>query len=159
MKNISLIFLTLILFSLTHAQNVDGYTVYKKYCSSCHLDKISMEKMKKIEKMVKAGKNPPLKAPPFPEVSARIKYFYPDKKEFIKFVVDYITNPSPEKSKCLPMALKKLGLMPPIGKSMSEKEKKAVAAWLYENYNTKWEDMPMGRRKMHQKEKKCLQKE
>jgi cytochrome c5 len=132
---------------------VDGFEVYKKYCSSCHLSEVSMEKMQQIENMVKAGKKPPIKAPPFPEVSARIKYFYPNKDDFVKFVVDYITNPSKDKAKCLPMALKKFGVMPPIGKSMTEEEKVAVATWLYENYNKKWEEFPMGKHKHHHKHK------
>ncbi len=128
---------------------VDGFQVYKKHCAACHLTKVPMEKMKKMEALVKAGKKPPIKAPPFTEVSARIKYFYPDKKDFVNFVVDYITNPSKEKAKCLPPALKLLGVMPPIGKNLNEQEKKAVAEWLYNNFNSKWEDFPMAKKHMN----------
>jgi len=156
-----LIFALIGIFSISFAKEIDGYAVYKKYCAACHIEKISMETMKEIEKAVKSRKKPPLKAPPFMEVSARIKHFYPNKEDFIKFVVDYITNPSYEKAKCLPMALKKLGLMPPIGKSMKEEEKVAVAKWLYENFHKKWEDFPMAKKesmmqmKMHKCDKNC----
>lgn len=145
MKKLKLLILGTSFFATT-CLGGDGLEVYKKYCSSCHLSEITMEKMQEIENMVKAGKKPPIKAPPFPEVSARIKYFYPNKEDFIKFVVDYITNPSAEKAKCLPMALQKFGVMPPIGKVMTNEEKVAVANWLYDNYNTKWEKFPMGRK-------------
>lgn len=145
-KGLMLVATTILAFNFSFA--IDGFEVYKKYCSSCHLSEINMEKMKQIEKIVKEGGKPPIKAPPFPEVSARIKHFYPKKEDFVKFVVDYITNPSAEKAKCLPMALKKLGVMPPIGKGMTEEEKLAVANWLYDNYNKKWEDFPMGKMNM-----------
>ncbi|HIE58448.1 MAG TPA: cytochrome c [Persephonella sp.] len=145
MKKLKLLILGTSFFATT-CLAVDGFEVHKKYCSSCHLSEITMEKLQKIESMVKAGKKPPIKAPPFPEVSARIKYFYPSKEDFIKFVVDYITNPSAEKAKCLPMALQKFGVMPPIGKVMTDEEKLAVANWLYDNYNTKWEDLPVGKK-------------
>lgn len=159
MKTLKALFVGVLAFA-TSSFAVDGFEVYKKYCSSCHLSEITMEKMKEIESMVKAGKKPPIKAPPFPEVSARIKHFYPKKEDFVKFVVDYITNPSAEKAKCLPMALKKFGVMPPIGKNMTEEEKLAVASWLYDNYNKKWEEFPMGKMKMmdmkmHHCDKNC----
>ena len=44
------------------------------------------------------------------------------------------------------MALQKFGVMPPIGKVMTDEEKLAVANWLYDNYNTKWEDLPVGKK-------------
>lgn len=30
-------------------------------------------------------------------MSARVKKFYPEEEDFVRFVVDYITNPSKEK--------------------------------------------------------------
>ena len=152
-----LVIFSLLVISLSFAQN-NGYQVYKKYCASCHMDKVSIEKMKEIENKVKEGKNIPIKAPPFPEVSARIKYFYPEKQKFVEFVVDYITNPSTEKAKCMPMAIKRFGVMPPIGKKLTEEEKLEVAVWLYENYKKRWEDFPMGKMmnvKIHKCDKNC----
>lgn len=151
MKKLIITGLALMMANVAFA--TDGYQVYKKYCAACHVEKIPMEKMKQIEMMVKSGKRPPLKAPPFEEVSARLKHFFPSEDQFINFVVDYITNPSPEKAKCKPMALKMLGVMPPIGKGMTEEEKIAVAKWLYNNFHKKWEEFPMG--KMEKGHCKC----
>ncbi len=38
------------------------------------------------------------------------------------------------------MAYEIFGVMPPIGKSMSEEEKDAVARWLYRNFSKSWEE-------------------
>jgi len=90
--------------------------------------------------MAKAGKRPPINAPPMNEVSARLKHFFPTEDKFVDFVVDYITYPSREKGKCLPMAFKMFGVMPPIGLQLTEEERRAVALWLYHNFTEKWED-------------------
>ena len=123
-----------------------GYQVYKSKCSSCHIEKMDMEKMMMIKRKVQKGGKPPFKAPPMVEVSARIKHFHPEEKDFVNFVMDYITNPSREKGLCMPMAFKMLGVMPPIGKSLTAEQKLAVATWLYRNFSAKWEDMHRGRK-------------
>jgi len=122
-----------------------GYEVYKKHCSACHIEHASPQQMRKFRMMAMHGKKPPISAPPMNEVSARVKHFYPSEVEFITFVKNYITNPSREKGVCMPMAYKLFGVMPPIGKALSEEEKEAVAYWLYHNYKEKWGEM---RRKM-----------
>jgi len=58
----------------------------------------------------------------------------------VRFVSDYITNPSREKGVCLPMAYKVFGVMPPIGRTLSEEEKEAVSLWLYRNFKYTWEE-------------------
>jgi len=118
-----------------------GYEVYKKHCSACHVEKVSPEQIKKFRMMAIQGRRPPIVAPPMNEVSARVKKFYPNELEFINFVKNYITNPSREKGVCMPMAYKLFGVMPPIGKSLSEEEKEAVAYWLYHNYKETWKEM------------------
>jgi len=101
---------------------------------------VSPEKLAQIEKIVKSGGKPPLKAPPMSEVSARVKKFYPEEERFVEFVKDYITNPSREKGVCLPMAFKIFGVMPPIGRTLSEEEREAVAYWLYHRFTDSWEE-------------------
>jgi len=61
------------------------------------------------------------------------------KKEFVTFVKDYIQNPSQKKGYCMPMAYKRFGTMPPIGKGMTKEERDIVANWLYDNFKGKWE--------------------
>jgi hypothetical protein len=125
-----------------HAEDLfnKGYEVFKRSCSTCHWESATPEQIAKIREVVKAGKKPPFKAPPMSEVSARVKKFYPKEKEFIAFVKDYITNPSKEKGVCMPMAFELFGVMPPIGRTLSEEEKEAVAHWLYHRFTDTWEE-------------------
>ena len=117
-----------------------GYEVYKAKCSACHRESISRDEVRQIRMKVMKGERPPLNAPPMNEVSARLKFFFKDEKSFKEFVKDYITNPSREKGKCMPMAFKMFGVMPPIGQSLTEEEKEAVSTWLYRAFNQKWEE-------------------
>lgn len=165
MKNLLLI-LVLGMSSLFAAT---GAEVYKAKCQMCHapkgmMDKAQMqtmrakmqsaskaEKMAMREKMATKMKKSGMRAPAMPMVSARLKSQLKTRAEFIAFVKDYIQNPRKEKSLCMPMALKKFGKMPPIGKGMSKADRATVAAWLYDNYK----DTGMCRMKGKAKGMKC----
>lgn len=111
-----------------NAEEVTGESIFNSKCVACHTLKILKDKST-------------MKAPPLGKVSAKIKYDLDNNKTaFVAFVEDYIQNPTEEKVKCMPMALKKFGLMPPIGKAMSEEERKTVATWLFDNFDEKWDD-------------------
>ncbi len=56
------------------------------------------------------------------------------KHEFIAYVKDYIQYPSEEKGFCRPKAYKRFGVMPPVGKSMTEDERHLIAVWLYRHF-------------------------
>ena len=136
----------------------NGATVYQNKCVSCHkmqgmMDMSQMKTMKEKmqsaskeekqklkvemqEKMKKSG----MRAPAMNMVSMRLKMMTKDKESFITFVKDYIQNPSQEKGYCMPMAYKRFGTMPPIGKSLTEAERASVANWLYENFKGSWGD-------------------
>ena len=92
------------------------------------------EKMAMREQMAVKMKKSGMRAPAMPMVSARLKSQLKTRAEFITFVEDYIQNPSKEKGFCMPMAYKKFGTMPPIGKGMSKEERESVAGWLHDNY-------------------------
>ena len=126
----------------------NGEKVFDAKCAMCHkiVDmKERQEMMKKLpprarkammEKFVAS-----LKAPPINKVSARIKHFHPKKTDFVAFVKDYITHPDAKKSLCMPKALENFGTMPPVGVSLSEADKDAVATWMYDNFKEKWSNM------------------
>ena len=98
---------------------MSGESVYTKHCAVCH-------------KMVKPKHN--LLAPPMPSVSKRLQRDIKSKKEIVAFVRDYIQNPSREKGHCSDKAFKRLGTMPPIGKSLTSEELDVISLWLYENF-------------------------
>lgn len=120
---ILLVFANAVLFAAT------GKTVYQKYCISCHLEKSKVDEDKAR-----------LKAPPMNRVSQRLKMNTSSKETFIAYVKDYIQYPSEAKGFCRPKAYKRFGVMPPIGKKMSEEERQLVAVWLYRHFK-----MPKGR--------------
>ncbi len=141
-----LVLTVLLAGSSLFAQN--GAEVFQAKCIICHkvIDvKARQAKMKSLppkeRKKAMMQFVSTLKAPPINKVSARIKHFHPKKADFVAFVKNYITHPDAKKALCMPMALKKFGTMPPIGVSMSEAQKDAVASWLYDNFKEKWSEM------------------
>jgi len=133
-----------------------GEEIYKAKCAMCHANKGMMSKEQKQnmrakmqnatqeermvmrEKMMQKMKKSNMKAPPMPMVAKRLKMKLATRAEFIAFVEDYIQNPSQEKGFCMPMAYKRFGTMPPIGKSLTKEERATIAAWLYDNYKGSW---------------------
>ncbi|QOP44790.1 c-type cytochrome [Sulfurimonas paralvinellae] len=148
--------LLVLILGFASLQANSGEEVYKAKCVSCHvmkgmMDETQMKAMRQkmqnaskeekmamrqmmMQKMQKSG----MKAPPMPMVSKRLKMMLKSRAEFITFVEDYIQNPSKEKGFCMPMAYKRFGTMPPIGKSLSKEERTAVASWLYDNFKGSW---------------------
>ncbi len=126
------IFLILSLNSLLAAG--DGYTIYQKHCSQCHVE--MMEK-KEVLKVLHT-----LKAPPMVEVANRLKenIIIADDDDDVKrrvtiaFIKDYIVNPSVQYSMCHPMAIEKFGIMPSLKGKLHEDERQAVAEWIIDRY-------------------------
>jgi len=129
----------LFFFGSAILMGADGYTVYQKHCSQCHVE--MMEK-KEVLKVLHT-----LKAPPMIEVSNRLKenIIIADEDEDVKrrvtitFIKDYIENPSVQYSMCHPMAIEKFGIMPSLKGKLSEEERQSVAEWIIDRYkNTKF---------------------
>ncbi|GEM_PF-476592 len=119
-----------------------GYEVFRQTCSVCHMEEASLWEFLKARLSVLRGERPSnIDAPPMNLISARIKKFYSSEVEFVEFVKDYITNPSREKGVCFKAAYVFFGTMPPIGQSMSEEEKTAVAEWMYYRYSERWDEL------------------
>ena len=121
------IILTLV-FTLISVNAQTKIEIFGTKCAACH----HKDMPKKMTKEVMSK----LKAPPFSKISMKLKMNFKTQKEFVAFVVDYITNPSIEKSICNARAVKKFGLMPPIGKSMTKKAKEDIANWLYTEFKS-----------------------
>jgi len=147
------LFLVLVL-GMSSLMASNGAEVYKAKCQMCHapkgmMDKAQMqtmrekmqtatkeEKMAMREKMTQKMKKRGMRAPAMPMVTARLKSQLNTRDAFINFVEDYIQNPSKEKGFCMPMAYKKFGTMPPIGKGLTPEERKSVAGWMYDTYKS-----------------------
>ena len=139
MKNIlaTLIFLAST-FTMLNAEDITGESVYKAKCASCHT--LNMKKDMTNKERLAFMKE--LKAPPMPKVSAKVRdAFKEDTNKSIAFVADYLVNPDANKSVCMAMAVKKFGVMPPVGKSMTPKEIEVVSKWLVTNFDGNWTKM------------------
>jgi len=146
---------TFILVSVVYG--FDGETVYKDKCMACHsmkgmMDMSQMQAMRKKmqsataqerqamkKQMQKRMSESEMKAPAMEMVSLRLKKMTASKEEFLNFVKDYIQNPSQDKGYCMPRAYKNFGVMPAIGKAMSEEEREVIALWLYTRFKGSWD--------------------
>ena len=128
MKKLTLLFA---LCAITGLFGAEGEAIFKAKCSACHMLTPPAGMMKGPGTLEFKNAMASLKAPPMIKVAQMAKMRYPEKESFVNFVTDYITNPDASKTVCMKKAIKGFGLMPPIGKSMSDAEKKAVAEWMY----------------------------
>jgi len=109
--------------------------VYEKHCSKCHIK----ENITVKETVRRVGT---LKAPPFIEVSNRLKEQIIIKsgdedihrEVVISFIKHYIENPNMMIGMCNPGAFERFGEMPSLKGKLSDKETQAIAEWLYDNY-------------------------
>lgn len=92
------------------ANQQEGQNLFKQYCISCHSETQDFSKKDKIL------------APPIGRVVEHYKGTFPDKKDFIKAVVNWANQPG-QKAVLMPGAARKFGLMPPmpIGQDNLEK--------------------------------------
>lgn len=135
MKTITTIFILLFSTLITlSAEESTGEGIYQANCVACHI----LKNPKDMSNKERAEMMKTMKAPPMPKVSAQLKNAFDyNETKFRAFVEDYIQNPDANKSLCAPMAVKRFGVMPAIGKTLTEKERKVIAKWLYENFDEK----------------------
>jgi len=98
--------------------------LFKTKCATCHIS----TRPTKISTLV---------APPIMGVMRHIKMVYPDKREAIKFMRDYIMNPSKQKAVCMPRKIQRFGLMPSQKGLVTQKELDIILPWIYDNFPPK----------------------
>lgn len=112
----------------------DGYEVYKKHCSSCHMVMLPLGKNR-----IQEQNN--MKAPTMRMVAMRLKMMIKienedediQRKVTKSFIKEYIDDPDEDYVICLPEMVEKFGVMPPV-KGLTNEEKEAVAQWLWEQF-------------------------
>lgn len=128
----------ILILSISLFASEAGEEVYENHCSKCHI-KESVNKAQTV-KRVKT-----LKAPPFIEVSNRLKEQITIKSKdedihrevVIAFIKHYIENPDMMIGMCNPGAFERFGEMPSLKGKLSDEELQAVSEWLYDNYEGK----------------------
>ncbi len=104
-------------------------SLFERNCAVCHIT----TKPKDRSKLV---------APPIAGVMWHVKQHYPNRAEAIRFIVDYVQNPSHAKALC--PSVKRFGLMPPL--KLPKEDLEAIAAYIYDNYPPRgFKHRPMGK--------------
>ena len=132
MKLYSKIFLGLSLVTVAHATPSNGESLFKAKCSACHISTFPEDKSKLV-------------APPLMGVMRHVKMKYSTKEKAVDFIVDYVLNPSEQKAVCMPMKIKRFGLMPSQKGSVTQEELKEIASWMFENFPKKGMGMNKGK--------------
>jgi len=73
-------------------------------------------------------------APALMGVMRHIKMTYPNKEDAVKFMVDYILEPSKEKAVCMPQKLERFGLMPSQKGNVTQTELEKITSWMFDNF-------------------------
>ena len=110
----------LALSSFVNAEE-SGEVLFNAKCEMCH----SKAKPSDMSKVL---------APALMGVMRHIKMSYPDKDEAVKFMVDYILEPTKEKAICMPKKIERFGLMPSQKGNVTEDELTKITSWMYDNF-------------------------
>ena len=111
--------------------SLDGKKLLEQKCASCH--NLEMPPALSKDEL----------APPMMAVSFHVYSFVKPKDESqrmskaIAFVVDYVQDPSVEKSFCDKESLSRYGLMPSQKNNVTQKETRAIATYMFSHFTQK----------------------
>ena len=119
MKKISLVITSLFISSTLFADNAEA--LFDTKCSACHSKTMPTDMSKVI-------------APALMGVMRHVKMEYPKKEDAVKFMVDYILEPSMEKAICMPQKIQRFGLMPSQKGNLTKEELEKITSWMFDNF-------------------------
>ena len=111
------------IFAMTSFVNAEDTAeiLFDAKCASCH----SKTRPTDMSTVV---------APALMGVMRHIKMTYPSKDDAVKFMVDYILEPTKEKAICMPQKIERFGLMPSQKGNVTEAELTKITAWMFDNF-------------------------
>ncbi len=112
---------TIVAFTSVVQANETAEKLFDTKCAMCHTKTRPTDKDKVL-------------APALMGVMRHIKMEYPDKDEAVKFMVDYVLEPSKEKAICMPKKIERFGLMPSQKGNVTEVELEKITSWMFDNY-------------------------
>jgi hypothetical protein len=113
--------ITTMVLSTVISASQSAEELYDAKCSACH----SKTRPTNMSEMV---------APPVFGVMRHVKMRYPNKKEAVNFMVDYVLNPTIEKAICMPAKIKRFGLMPSQKGNVTKDELIKISNWMFDNF-------------------------
>ncbi len=105
-----------------------GKELFEANCMACHATKKPQNKKD-------------MTAPAIMGVMYHVKQRYPNKADAVRFIVDYVKNPSPQKALC--PSVKRFGLMPKL--DLDDKTLTKIAEYIYDNYPPQGFKHPKGK--------------
>ncbi len=112
------------LFSTMANASENAEKLFDAKCSACHM-KTKPSDMSKVT------------APALFGVMRHIKMRYPDKREAVNFMVDYVLEPTKDKAVCMEQKIERFGLMPSQKGIVTEKELIVITEWMFDNFPPK----------------------
>ncbi len=111
------------IFAMTSFVNAEDTAeiLFDAKCASCH----SKTRPTDMSTVV---------APALMGVMRHIKMTYPSKDDAVKFMVDYILEPTKEKAICMPKKIERFGLMPSQKGNVTEAELTKITACMFDNF-------------------------
>ena len=107
--------------STLQADEKSGEALFKANCTACHVTVHPEDESK-------------LTAPPIMGAVRHVKMNHATKETAVKFMVDYIQNPTKEKAACEAHSIEKFGLMPSLKGVVSEDDLRKIAEYVYDTY-------------------------
>ncbi len=108
-------------FSTLSAAQMSGEQLFQANCTACHVTVHPEDESK-------------LLAPPIMGAVKHVKEKFGSKEEAVKFMVDYIQNPSKEKAACESGSIEKFGVMPSLKGAVSPEDLEKIASYVYDTY-------------------------
>lgn len=120
-KIVALVGLAGLVFSPLQASEKSGEELFKANCTACHVTVHPEDESK-------------LTAPPIMGAVRHVKMNHATKEDAVKFMVDYIQNPTKEKAACESDSIKKFGVMPSLKGAVSPEDLEKIASYVYDTY-------------------------
>jgi len=108
-------------FSTLSATEMSGEQLFQTNCTACHVTAHTEDESKML-------------APPIMGAVKHVKEKFGSKEEAVKFMVDYIQNPSKEKAACESHSIEKFGVMPSQKGVVSPEDIEKIASYIYDTY-------------------------
>jgi mono/diheme cytochrome c family protein len=108
-------------FGTLQAGEKSGEELFKANCTSCHATAHQEDESKFV-------------APYIMGAVRHVKEKFDTKEAAVKFMVDYIQNPSKEKAACEPRSIEKFGVMPSLKGAVSPADLEKIANYAYDTY-------------------------
>ena len=131
MKKVTLFLLPALVIGMLSAAEMTGEALFEAKCAACHTK-------------TRPDDTSNLKAPAAIGIMRHVKRQYPQKEVAVKFIVDYVQNPTAQKAACTSQSIERFGLMPSMKGVATTEEFTKIAEYLYDNFGNRGQGRGQG---------------